>query len=68
VKARRSERAEFDEWMFEKELRTLRKVRERGARKPPQNLPYTVFMLAVLWVAAVVPFLTGAALAFVLSR
>jgi hypothetical protein len=68
VEAKPSERAEFDEQMFEKELRTLREVVERGARKPPQDLSYTVFVLVVLWLVVVVPFLTGAALAFVLNR
>jgi hypothetical protein len=68
LEAKASERAEFDEQMFEKELRVLREVVERGARKPPQDLSYTVFVLAVLWLVIVVPLLAGALLALVLSR
>jgi hypothetical protein len=68
VEARRPERAEFDDRMFEKELRTLREVVERGARKPPQDLSYTAFVLALSWLVVLVPFLTGTLLAFALSR
>ena len=65
---RGNEQAHFDGQMFEKELRTLREVIEHGGRKPPQDLWYTVVVLRVLWLVAVVPFLTGAMLAFVINR
>jgi hypothetical protein len=68
VEARGPEQAEFDQQMFEKELRTLRKVIERGGRKPPQDLSYTIFVLAVLWLVVGAPFFTGAVLAFVIYR
>jgi hypothetical protein len=53
--------------MFEKELRRLREVIERGGKKPPQDLSYTIFVLAVLWLAVGVPFFTGAVLAFAIN-
>jgi hypothetical protein len=34
----------------------------------PHDLGYTVFLLRLLWVVVVLPFLTGAACAFLLSR
>jgi hypothetical protein len=68
VEARGPGQAEFDQQMFEKELRTLREVIERGGRKPPQDLSYTIFVLAVLWLAVGVPFFTGAVLAFAINR
>jgi hypothetical protein len=61
-------RAAFDQIMFEKELHSLRKVRERGARNPPQDLSYTFFVLLVLWLIVGVPLLTGILLAFLLGR
>jgi hypothetical protein len=54
--------------MFEKELRTLREVIERGGRKPPQDLSYTIFVLAELWLVVGVPFFAGAVLAFAINR
>jgi hypothetical protein len=68
VEARGPEQAAFDQQLFEKELRTLREVIGRGGRKPPQDLSYTIFMLAVLWLVVGVPFFTGAVLAFVINR
>ncbi len=68
MEAREPEQAEFDRPMFEKELRTLREVIERGGRKPPQDLSYTSFVLAVLWLVVGVPFFTGAVLAFAINR
>ncbi len=68
MEARGPEQAEFDPQMFEKELRTLREVIERGGRKPPQDLSYTIFVLAVLWLVVGVPFFTGAVLAFAINR
>jgi hypothetical protein len=62
------EQAEFDKQMFEKELRTLREVIEHGGRKPPQDLSYTIFVLAVLWLVVGVPFFTGAVFAFAINR
>ena len=60
MEARGPEQARFDQQMFEKELRTLHEVIERGGRKPPQDLSYTSFVLAVLWLVVGVPFFTGA--------
>ncbi len=54
--------------MFEKELWALRGVIERGGRKPPQDLSYTIFVLAVLWLVVGVPFFTCAVLAFAINR
>jgi hypothetical protein len=61
-------RAEFDEGLFAKEMRTLHEVIERGARKPPQDLSYTIFVLELLWLAVGVPFLMGTLAAFLLGR
>jgi hypothetical protein len=58
----------FDERLFEEQLRSLRKRTRAIARKPPLDVRYTVFVLRLLWVVVVVPFLTGAACAFLLSR
>jgi hypothetical protein len=44
------------------------KVIERGGRKPSQDLSYTIFVLAVLWLVVGVPFITGAVLAFAINR
>ena len=68
METQQSDRLEFNERMFEKELRLLREVIERGARNPPQDLSYTIFMLELLWLAVGVPFLTGALLAFFLNH
>ena len=68
MEARGSEQAEFDQLMFEKELRTLREVIERGGTKPPQDLSYTIFVLAELWLVVGVPFFAGAVLAFAINR
>ena len=67
MEARGPEQAEFDQQMFEKELRILREVIERGGRKPPQDHSYTTFVLAVLWLVVGVPFFTGAVLAFAIN-
>jgi hypothetical protein len=58
----------FDERLFDEQLRTLRKRTQMIARKPPLDFKYTVFVLRLLWVVVVVPFLTGAACAFLLGR
>ena len=68
MEASGSEQAEFDQLMFEKELRTLREVIERGGTKPPQDLSYTIFVLAELWLVVGVPFFAGAVLAFAINR
>ena len=59
--------ARFDERLFEKQLWHLHKRSQRISRVPP-DLKYTVFVLRLLWVAVVVPFLAGAACAFLLGR
>ncbi len=58
----------FDERLFDEQLWSLRKRTQMIARKPPLDVRYTVFVLRLLWVVVVVPFLTGAACAFLLSR
>jgi hypothetical protein len=68
VETQRPDRPEFDERMFEKELRLLREVIERGVRNPPQDLSYTILMLELLWLVIGVPVLTGALLFFLLGR
>lgn len=65
---RRSISARFDERLFEKQLWSLRERSQKISRMPPVDLTYTAFMLRLLWVAVVVPFLAGAACAFLLSR
>ena len=67
MEARGPEQAEFDRHMFEKELRRLREVIERGGKRPPQDLSYTIFVLAVLWLVVGVPLFTGAVLAFAIN-
>jgi hypothetical protein len=57
----------FDERLFDEQLRSLRKRTRTIARKPPLDLKYTVFVLRLLWVVVVVPFLAGAACAFLLG-
>jgi hypothetical protein len=56
----------FDEQLFNKQLWSLRMRSQMIARKPPLDLRYTVFVLRLLWVVAVVPFLAGAVCAFLL--
>lgn len=68
METQRPDRPEFDERMFENELRLLREVIERGARNPPQDLSYTILMLELLWLVVGVPVLTGALLFFLLGR
>jgi hypothetical protein len=68
MEIRQPDQAAFDQKMFEKELHSLRKVSERGARNPPQDLSYTIFVLLLLWLIVGAPFLTGALLALSLGR
>lgn len=57
----------FDELLFEEQLSSLRERSRAIAQKQP-DLKYTVFAMRLLWVVVVVPFLTGAACAFLLGR
>jgi len=57
---------QFDEGLFEAQLWSLRRHNRMLAKKP-HDLRYTVFLLPLLWVAVVLPFLTGAACAFLLN-
>ena len=66
IGVRRSTR--FDERLFEEQLWYLHKRSQRIARVPRPNLTYTFFALRLLWVAVIVPFLAGAACAFLLGR
>jgi hypothetical protein len=59
--------ARFDERLFEEELWHLHKQSQRIAKVPSANFKYTFFALRLLWVAVIVPFLAGAACAFVLG-
>lgn len=68
MEIRHPDRAAFDQRLFEKELRSLHEVTERGARNPPQDLSYTIFVLLLLWLIVGAPFLTGALLAFLVGR
>ena len=68
MQTKQPDQLEFDERMFEKELRSLREVIERGAMNPPQDLSYTILVLELLWLVVGVPFFTGALLAFLLGR
>ena len=68
MEARRPKQAEFDQRLFEKELQRLRKAIERGGKKLPQDLSYTIFVLTILWLVVGVPFITGAILALVINR
>jgi hypothetical protein len=65
---RRALTSDFDEGLFDEQLRFLRERTRTIARKPPPDLRYTVFMLRLLWVVVVVPFLAGAACAFLMFR
>ena len=58
----------FDERLFEARLWSLRQRSRVLAEKPHDDLLYTVFLLRLMWVVVVLPFLTGAACAFLLSR
>ena len=58
----------FDGRLFDEQLRSLRERTRTVASKPPPDLRYTVFVLRLLWVVVVFPFLTGAACAFLLGR
>jgi hypothetical protein len=57
----------FDKQLFEARLWSLRR-RSRMIATQPHDLRYTVFVLRLLWVVVVLPFLTGAACAFLLGR
>lgn len=59
---------DFDKGLFDEQLGSLRERTRTIASKPPQDLRYTVFMLRLLWVVVVVPFLAGAACAFLIYR
>jgi hypothetical protein len=58
----------FDGRLFDEQLRSLRERTQTITRKPPPDLRYTVFVLRLLWVVVVVPFLAGAACAFLMAR
>lgn len=58
----------FDGRLFDEQLRSLRERTRTVASKPPPDLRYTVFVLRLLWVVVVVPFLAGAACAFLIYR
>jgi len=58
----------FDGRLFEEQLRSLHVRTRKISRKPPLDLRYTVFVLRLLWVVVVVPFLAGAACAFLMAR
>ena len=60
--------ARFDERSFEEQLWHLHKRSQRISRVPPTDLTYTVFVLRLLWVTVMVPFLAGGACAFLLGR
>jgi hypothetical protein len=64
----RAPTSDFDEGVFDEQLRSLRQRTRTIARKPPPDLRYTVFLLRLLWVVVVVPFLAGAACAFLIYR
>ena len=57
----------FDRQLFEARLWSLRR-RSRRIATQPHDLRYIVFVLRLLWVVVVLPFLTGAACAFLLGR
>ena len=59
--------ARFDERLFEERLWYLHKRSQMIAKVPPPDLTYTVFALRLLWVAVIVPFLAGAACAFLVG-
>ncbi|HLL97733.1 MAG TPA: hypothetical protein VK276_01585 [Rubrobacteraceae bacterium] len=57
----------FDERLFGDQLLSLRE-RSQARAKGQLDLKYTVFVLRLVWVTVMVPFLTGAACAFLLGR
>ncbi len=57
----------FDARLFEARLWTLRR-RNRMLAEKRHVLKYTGFLLRLSWVVVILPFLTGAACAFLLSR
>jgi hypothetical protein len=57
----------FDERLFEEQLSSLRE-RSHAISQKQTDLKYSVFAMRLLWVVVVVPFLTGAACAFLLGR
>ena len=58
----------FDERLFDRQLGSLRERSRVTAKRRVQELRYTVFVLRILWAAVIVPFLAGAACAFLLVR
>jgi hypothetical protein len=71
VETERTARGAFDERLFAARLWQLRRRVMRMSRASHPGYPeyiYTAFMMRLLWVVVVVPFLTGAACAFILSR
>jgi hypothetical protein len=64
---RRTVSAGFDGRLFDEQLRSLRGRTRKISREPSPNPRYTVFVLRLLWVVVVVPFLAGAACAFLLA-
>jgi hypothetical protein len=71
VDAKRSASADydqrFDEGLFGEQLSSLRE-RSQAIAKGRLDLKYTVFVLRLVWVVVVVPFLAGAACAFFMLR
>ena len=57
----------FDERLFGEQLLYLRE-RSQVIAKRQLDLKYTVFVLRLVWVTVMVPFLTGVACAFLLGR
>ena len=60
--------ARFDERLFEEQLWSLHKLSQRIGWVQTVDLKYTLFALRLLWVAVIVPFVAGAACAFLLGR
>ncbi len=58
----------FDGRLFNEQRRSLRVRTRKISRQPPPDLRYTLFAVRLFWVVVVVPFLTGAAFALVMSR
>jgi hypothetical protein len=58
--------ARFDERLFEARLWSLRR-RSLMLEEKSHDLRYTVFFLRLVWVVVVLPILTGAACALLLS-
>jgi hypothetical protein len=71
VDAKRSASADydqrFDEGLFGEQLLSLRE-RSQAIAKGQLDLKYTVFVLRLVWVVVVVPFLAGATCAFFMVR